>query len=130
MTHTKGPWAFEELAAKDGDGYVLTTEGNRVEIAHHGGAYSMGLPRAEVLANARLIAAAPETAAERDRLREVNAELLDALDNLLTYDRVERPAFRAKPEGAPHSSVRILQDKLIWLEDQARAAIAKAKATP
>ena len=31
------------------------------------------------IANARLIAAAPETAAERDRLREINAELLEAL---------------------------------------------------
>ncbi len=34
-------------------------------------------------ANARLIAAAPETAAERDRLREINAELLAALSPLL-----------------------------------------------
>lgn len=34
-------------------------------------------------ANARLIAAAPETAAERDRLREVNAELLAAIKGLL-----------------------------------------------
>ena len=31
-------------------------------------------------ANARLIAAAPETAAERDRLRESNAELVEALE--------------------------------------------------
>lgn len=79
--HTPGPWVFEELAAKDGDGYVLTTEGNRVEIAHHGGAYSMGLPRAEVLANAHLIAAAPVTAAERDHLRTINTELLAALED-------------------------------------------------
>jgi hypothetical protein len=34
-------------------------------------------------ANARLIAAAPETAAERDRLKEVNAELLAALKAML-----------------------------------------------
>lgn len=33
--------------------------------------------------NGRLIAAAPETAAERDRLREVNAELLAALRGMV-----------------------------------------------
>jgi mono/diheme cytochrome c family protein len=33
--------------------------------------------------DARLIAAAPETAAERDRLRKVNAELLAAIKGLL-----------------------------------------------
>ncbi len=33
----------------------------------------------ECEANARLIAAAPETAAERDRLREINKDLLEAL---------------------------------------------------
>lgn len=63
-------------------------------------------------ANARLIAAAPE--------------LLAALENLLTYDVVERPAFRSKPHGAPNSTVRISTDKLVALEDAARAAIAKA----
>jgi hypothetical protein len=34
-------------------------------------------------ANARLIAAAPETAAERDRLRDVNEELLAALREIV-----------------------------------------------
>lgn len=34
-------------------------------------------------ANARLIIAAPETAAERDRLKEENAEMLEALEHLL-----------------------------------------------
>jgi hypothetical protein len=38
----------------------------------------------EQQANARLIAAAPETAAERDRLKEVNAELLAALRAMLS----------------------------------------------
>lgn len=80
---TPGPWIFEELCAvNDGDGYVLLTEGSRVEICHHGGAYSMGLPREEVLANARLIAAAPDTAAERDRLKAANVELAKTLEGL------------------------------------------------
>ena len=34
-------------------------------------------------ANAHMIAAAPETAAERDRLKEINAELLEALQTIL-----------------------------------------------
>ena len=72
---------------------------------------------------------AAKVEAARDRLREGNRELVAALNNLLTYDRVERPAFRAKPEGAPNSSVRIRQDKLIALEDQAIAALEKAKGT-
>ena len=63
-------------------------------------------------------------------LREVNRELVAALEGLLTYDRVERPAFRAKPEGAPNSSIRIRQEKLIALEDQSIAVLAKAKETP
>ena len=68
--------------------------------------------------------------AEHARLREVNRDLVAALEDLLTYDRVERPAFRAKPEGAPNSSVRIRQEKLIALEDQSIAVLAKAKETP
>ena len=35
---------------------------------------------AECEANARLIAAAPELLSERDRLREINAELVEALE--------------------------------------------------
>jgi len=64
-----------------------------------------------MLANARLIAAAPETAAERDQLREVNAELLAALESLveMSDDPIEYMACR---------SYRI---------DAARAAIEKAK---
>ena len=70
-----------------------------------------------------------EAMADNNRLREVNRELVAALDDLLTYDRVERPAFRTWPEGAPHSTVRIRQEKLIELEDRATAALAKAKET-
>ena len=38
----------------------------------------------DTLRNARQIAAAPETAAERDRLKELNGELLDALKGALS----------------------------------------------
>ena len=76
---------------------------------------------------AKLLKRAGDALGERDRLKAINAELLAALENLLTYDRVERPAFRAEPEGSQDSAVRIRQDKLIGLEDQARAAIGKAR---
>ena len=39
--------------------------------------------------NAALIAAAPETAAERDRLKTVNAELLDQLKRLRSTTNME-----------------------------------------
>jgi len=38
----------------------------------------------ECEANARLIAAAPETAAERDRMKEINNDLLEALKEVLS----------------------------------------------
>lgn len=64
-------------------------------------------------ANARLIATAPETAAERDRLKEVNAELLKALRSL---------AFFSGSFGDEDDRER-LNDMMAV----ARAAIAKAE---
>ena len=37
-----------------------------------------------MLGEAELLLNAPETAAERDRLKEVNAELVEALENILS----------------------------------------------
>ena len=45
--------------------------------------------------NALLFATAPETAAERDHLREVNAELVKALRNMVRYD--DLPATEQQP---------------------------------
>jgi len=66
-------------------------------------------------ANAPLIAEPPpETAAERDRLKEINAELLAALEALM---------WRFEADDAdPHSSTDDAPDI-----QQARAAIAKAR---
>ncbi len=59
MAMTPGPWVFEELERTyDGDGYILT-EGSRIEVCHHGGGQSLGLPREEILANARAIVEVP-----------------------------------------------------------------------
>jgi hypothetical protein len=76
--HTPGPWRFSS------DGHIVSAStGERVCTPHStllGGKVSDQIK--DLKRNARLIAAAPETAAERDRLREVNAELLAALKKL------------------------------------------------
>ena len=84
--HTPGPWA---VVPNDG-AYVKRPEIGTLRI-------EAPFPKEDILAivvtdipelqrcavaNARLIAAAPETAAERDQLRVSKAELLAALDDL------------------------------------------------
>jgi hypothetical protein len=94
-THTPGPWeAYSFRASEDTRGAMVRvmrpeTEGTRAnpDICR---VYAMGddgRPGGEMEANARLIAAAPETAAERDRLRHVNADLLAALRELSEWMR-------------------------------------------
>lgn len=68
--------------------------------------------RTDTAERARLIAAAPETAAERDRLREINAEMLEVLEALLE---------EADQMGG---SVRRVTRYEV---DRARAAIRKAR---
>lgn len=107
--HTPGPWAVNPINAqvdafKDGEAIPVcrmlwpTTERSA----------------AETEANAHLIAAAPELLAERDRLREVNAALLAALE------RVEREWVNPYDGGT-------FENGELPAMDQARAAIAKAK---
>jgi hypothetical protein len=75
------------------------------------------------LEDAQLIAAAPETAAERDRLKALNAELLEVLR--LTADQALRceipegygPEFRSEEWDAGYDAAI----------SSARAAIAKAE---
>jgi hypothetical protein len=72
--HTPGPWNFYN---DSNDGKT-----NRIEIVAIGKTVARiyhSVPE-EDLPNARLIAAAPETAAERDKLKEINAELLNVLE--------------------------------------------------
>ena len=72
MEHTPGPWSV----VKWGDGrYSVDSGPNTIATLNDNGH--------ETLANAHLIEAAPETAAERDRLRAQNADLLVALEGLL-----------------------------------------------
>jgi hypothetical protein len=101
--HTPGPWRFCS------DGHIVSAStGERVCTPHStllGGKVSDQIK--DLKRNARLIAAAPETAAERDRLREVNAELVAALSELLA---------EAEEFHNPHTEG--------W--NMARAALAKA----
>jgi hypothetical protein len=60
--HTPGPWIAE---GDDFIAHIYTATGKMVNPHHP--------------ANARLIASAPETAAERDSLKALNAELLEAV---------------------------------------------------
>ena len=97
---TRGSAVFEELrAVHDGDGYVLT-EGNRVEICHHGGAQSLGLPRDEVLANANLIVAAFNAATTAEDMGYDGQAAVEALPELL------RALWRVghEPIGHPEAS--------------------------
>ena len=71
--------------------------------------------RSQDKANAHLIAAAPETAAERDRLKAINTELLAALEyyagqNIVIGHIIEGKIVASDAHG-----------------HRARAAIAKAK---
>ena len=70
-THTPGPWWF---TATEEEGYYVACAGDK-ELTN--------LISRE---DARLIAAAPETAAERDRLRTINSELVDAIEGVLHHE--------------------------------------------
>lgn len=58
--HTPGPWKFAAAVQNNGPNYFVISTGKWCEPA---------IATCESEANAKLIAAAPETAAERDRLR-------------------------------------------------------------
>jgi hypothetical protein len=110
--HTPGPWVYRE----DDQTITAILEG---EVARKYDAQAIIAevrPQPEAYANARLIAAAPETAAERDRLREVNAELLEALRNLVV-DLEERAEWDGEARVVCAGA---------FTYSNARAAIAKA----
>lgn len=112
--HTPGPWytRFCRRAGGKSTWEIRHDAGHQWHVADvygiSDGEKTYGHGFAE--ANARLIAAAPETAAERDRLREVNAELVAALESALKSLEID----------GPDSAAAVLRT-------DARAAIAKAK---
>ena len=74
--HTPGPWKITGEEDARGSGHIIGRSGESVASV---GTY---LPGSVFDANASLIAASPETAAERDRLMESNLSLLGALKGL------------------------------------------------
>ena len=110
--HTPGPWEVRAPAsvfAKSTGDYVSVPQWRK------GGPTETERRQAE--ANARLIAAAPETAAERDALKVANATLLEALENVAS-------ALEAWDEIADDDDKRDSDHEAIAC---ARAALAKAK---
>lgn len=92
--HTPGPWhsigpGLGHTAGMDKRIMVLHPDHTRL-IANCSEGYIMpngeAITEKERIANALLIAAAPETAAERDKLREINRELLDALKRIANME--------------------------------------------
>lgn len=90
--HTPGPWTMEQDIANGNDRFILYGR-NGGAFGHWQGWSADGVTTDEEdCANAELIAAAPDTASERDHLRKVNAVLLAAL-------RAADAAMRAHPGG-------------------------------
>ena len=101
--HTPGPYIID--ADPDNEGFLsiyTATDGINAELAGKIGERS----------NADLFAAAPETAAERDRHRAVNAELVKAIEHALSHDDALKPEYQ-------------LPASLSW---ELREAIKRAKA--
>jgi len=112
MKHTPGPWtqwADTNIIIGLHSGSKRIENLRICEVATHSwqdqGRY-----------NARLIAAAPETAAERDRLREVNAELLKALRTISSLCDHEPADIKARGLS-----------RCCRINEFARVAIAKAE---
>ena len=98
--HTPGPWHVNGSEITPAI-WVEESDGKRICTIK---------PSEQDASNARLIAAAPETAAERDRLRAVNAELVKVVQAYLST--VENK--KSKPDLAD-------------VDAMARRALAKAK---
>ena len=113
--HTPGPWGAT-TRQRSWDWVVFQASDPNTEICQmfHDGTDENLTGEA----NARLIAAAPETAAERDRLREINAELVEALEAHRAWSYAEEHnlgTFEAKSVLCAHANSLTL------------AALAKAK---
>lgn len=126
--HTPGPWRSHDHRDKRHREYaIMAGEGEgAVKVAschtHH-------VPWDVAAVNSHLIAAAPETAAERDRLKEINAELLAALKDLLG-DRRNDENGRCLHCGRDNRGYDLEPCSDDCPGQVARAAIARATVTP
>ena len=110
--HTPGEWVFR---ADDMMIVRLSPRGGLLDNLHIAEIKRQG-PETE--ANARLIASAPETAAERDQLKTEKAELVEALERLEDYTSRATNDLNDQDTGWYY--------QLIAATQKARAAIAKA----
>ena len=83
-THTPGPWGIITVETSCGICHKIGPFPYKRDQKIHACVYvdypGNGEIEAELLANAHLMAAAPEMATERDNLKEINADLLEALE--------------------------------------------------
>ena len=111
--HTPGPWTLQA-------GRTIRTVSGEFYLSYgqdkHGNPLFRGF--CELDANARLIAAAPETAAERDRLKAEKAGLVEVLEDLTLWG--EEYLASCKREGS-RPLINAARVK------RARAAIIKAR---
>lgn len=118
MSHTPGQWeVLDDLNYARGD--ISVGKG----LTHHvicNVAYMK--PIEERNNNARLIAAAPETAMERDRLKNLNRELVKNLETLLYMHKVSARVFSGEIDG-----VVVDQHKTALYVKEVNILIAKAK---
>ena len=113
MTHTPGPWSIK-IGARTF--YIHGSEDTYIIAEAH---RNYADPQRE--SNAQLIAAAPETAAERDRLKAINASLVDALISMLN---VEGAAVAGRDAAQAWKGLDVK-----WHFNKARAVLAKANET-
>ncbi len=117
--HTPGPWAIERFYTEDqimGEMVILCSNGRSIAKTNHS-LISKNLPPAEILANARLIAAAPDLLTA---LKEVLATGFNGGNNV----RLCMLAASQK-ELSPESIYKAHLSEMAVLA--ARAAIAKAE---
>ena len=107
-THTPGPWRVTWSGSEPAGHFLLHQAKDGVDASTRD-------------ATARLIAAAPETAAERDTLKAINAELLAALGRIAEG----KGAYNRDP--LEHASNVIDEGKATALEAIAKAQPAAPK---
>lgn len=122
VKHTPGPWQQGGFGTIYGPGITPNT-GPQLETAtcvckvEPTNGHMRFVDSEQAKANARLIAAAPETAAERDRLKEINKELLDLAKEALNQLEEMDFSCSANWNGSLKTNVSLLLN----------AAIAKAE---
>ena len=117
--HTPGPWAIERFYTEDqimGEMVILCSNGRPIAKTNHS-LISKNLPPAEILANARLIAAAPDLLAA---LKQVLATGFNGGNNvrLCLIAAGQKALSKEELDRAEFSEMAV---------QNARAAIAKAE---